>query len=157
MSTDEEAIRAVVRAWHKASEAGDAGAVLELMTDDALFLTPGRQPMTKRRVRSPIVANAGSRTANASDIAGDSGSRSQRRYRLHAVSPCNSRHTSRRQRGNGTPRAYAHHLQTGRRALAIGARRQPSLSGHEVRPNQSFKLTHYGCRLWTTSITGGEH
>lgn len=47
MSTDEEAIRAAVRAWHKASEAGDAGAVLDLMTDDALFLTPGRQPMTK--------------------------------------------------------------------------------------------------------------
>jgi uncharacterized protein (TIGR02246 family) len=45
--SDEEQIRALVATWMSATRAGDTEAVLDLMTDDALFLVPGRPPMTK--------------------------------------------------------------------------------------------------------------
>ena len=44
---DEQAIREVVDAWMAASEAGDTGTVLDLMTDDVLFVGPGREPFGK--------------------------------------------------------------------------------------------------------------
>jgi uncharacterized protein (TIGR02246 family) len=44
MSEDERAIRDLVAAWMAASRAGDTAAVLALMTDDVVFLTPGRSP-----------------------------------------------------------------------------------------------------------------
>jgi uncharacterized protein (TIGR02246 family) len=46
-STDEQAIRALVETWLAATKRGDTEAVLGLMTDDALFLVPGRPPMDK--------------------------------------------------------------------------------------------------------------
>jgi uncharacterized protein (TIGR02246 family) len=46
-SADERAIRALVDTWLAATKRGDTAAVLELMTDDALFLVPGRAPMEK--------------------------------------------------------------------------------------------------------------
>ncbi|HZU50403.1 MAG TPA: SgcJ/EcaC family oxidoreductase [Sphingomicrobium sp.] len=48
MSDDERAIRAVVDQWMAASKAGDTASVLNLMCDDALFLTMGREPFGKR-------------------------------------------------------------------------------------------------------------
>jgi uncharacterized protein (TIGR02246 family) len=47
MTDDERAIRAVVDTWLAASKAGDLPTVLSLMTDDALFLTPGQPPFGK--------------------------------------------------------------------------------------------------------------
>ena len=47
MSDDERAIRELVETWMSASKAGDTAAVLELMTDDVLFMTPGREPFGK--------------------------------------------------------------------------------------------------------------
>lgn len=44
---DEKAIRDVVARWFAASQAGDTKAVLELMTDDAIFMVPGREPFGK--------------------------------------------------------------------------------------------------------------
>jgi uncharacterized protein (TIGR02246 family) len=49
MSTDEAAIRALVEAWCEAAREGDVAAMLELMTEDALFLVPGAPPMRGRR------------------------------------------------------------------------------------------------------------
>jgi len=51
VTNDEQAIRELVEAWMKASKAGDTEAVLELMTDDVLFLTPGREPFGKHQFR----------------------------------------------------------------------------------------------------------
>jgi uncharacterized protein (TIGR02246 family) len=45
MNPDEQAIRAAVRTWMKASADGDLPHVLELMDDDVVFLGPGRPPM----------------------------------------------------------------------------------------------------------------
>lgn len=48
MERDEDAIRAVVATWHRATGAGDVDAVLALMTEDATFLGAGRPPMHTR-------------------------------------------------------------------------------------------------------------
>jgi uncharacterized protein (TIGR02246 family) len=44
---DEGAIRDVVARWFAASEAGDTTAVLELMSDDVVFMVPGKEPFGK--------------------------------------------------------------------------------------------------------------
>jgi len=43
--TDEEQIRALVDTWMRATKAGDIDTVLELMTDDVVFLMAGQPPM----------------------------------------------------------------------------------------------------------------
>ena len=48
MNADERRIRDVIAGWHRATAAGDVKAVLRLMTDDVVFLTPGRPPMQGR-------------------------------------------------------------------------------------------------------------
>jgi len=45
--SDEQEIRDLVENWMDATRSGDGARVLSLMTDDALFLLPGRAPMTK--------------------------------------------------------------------------------------------------------------
>jgi uncharacterized protein (TIGR02246 family) len=47
MSSDERAIRDLVETWMRASRAGDTATVLSLMTDDVVFMTPGREPFGK--------------------------------------------------------------------------------------------------------------
>ena len=47
MHDDEQAVRALIAEWMRASEAGDTQKVLSLMTDDVVFLVAGRQPMRK--------------------------------------------------------------------------------------------------------------
>ncbi len=47
MPTDEESIRQLVSTWMAATKAGDMETVLSLMTEDAVFLTPGQQVMRK--------------------------------------------------------------------------------------------------------------
>ncbi len=48
MSADESAIKDLQQAWFKATMEGDADSVAALMTDDVVFLTPGRVPFGKR-------------------------------------------------------------------------------------------------------------
>ncbi len=52
MSDDEDAIRELVYSWMKASKAGDTAAVLDLMTDDVVFMVPGREPFGKEEFRA---------------------------------------------------------------------------------------------------------
>jgi len=47
MTDDERAIRDLVATWISASRAGDVAAVIDLMTDDAVFMVPGREPFGK--------------------------------------------------------------------------------------------------------------
>jgi uncharacterized protein (TIGR02246 family) len=47
MNADERAIRELVTKWMVASEAGDLDTVLALMTDDVVFMVPGRAPFGK--------------------------------------------------------------------------------------------------------------
>jgi uncharacterized protein (TIGR02246 family) len=48
MTDDESAIRELVATWMRASEAGDVNTVLSLMTDDVVFMVPGREPFGKK-------------------------------------------------------------------------------------------------------------
>jgi uncharacterized protein (TIGR02246 family) len=50
LNADERRIRDVIAGWHRATAAGDVKAVPRLMTDDVVFLTPGRPPMQGRAV-----------------------------------------------------------------------------------------------------------
>lgn len=47
MSDDERAIRDLIATWMAASQAGDVATVLDLMTDDVIFMVPGREPFGK--------------------------------------------------------------------------------------------------------------
>jgi uncharacterized protein (TIGR02246 family) len=47
MTNDERAIRSVIETWMTATRTGDTATVLSLMTDDVVFMTPGREPFGK--------------------------------------------------------------------------------------------------------------
>jgi uncharacterized protein (TIGR02246 family) len=59
LSDDERAIRELVDRWMDASRRGDLGTVLDLMTDDVIFMTPGREPFGKEAFRTNSEAMAG--------------------------------------------------------------------------------------------------
>ena len=70
MTKDENAIRAVVARWLEATAQGDIQAVLDLMTEDALFLSPGQPPMDRAAFKAASEAQlAAAMSINAkSDI-----------------------------------------------------------------------------------------
>jgi uncharacterized protein (TIGR02246 family) len=45
--TDDQQIRALIDTWCEASAAGDLTTLLNLITPDVIFLTPGRAPMRR--------------------------------------------------------------------------------------------------------------
>lgn len=47
MTDDEREIRSLVQRWMGASAAGDTKAVLDMMTDNVVFMVPGREPFGK--------------------------------------------------------------------------------------------------------------
>ena len=47
MTDDERQIRELVETWMAATRAGDLSAVLALMTDDIVFMVPGKPPFGK--------------------------------------------------------------------------------------------------------------
>ena len=51
MTDDERAIRELVETWMVASKAGDTATVLDLMTDDVVFMTIGQEPFGKEHFR----------------------------------------------------------------------------------------------------------
>jgi uncharacterized protein (TIGR02246 family) len=59
MSDDERAIRELVDTWMTASRAGDLAAVLDLMTEDVLFMTPSAEPFGKNEFRAASEAMKG--------------------------------------------------------------------------------------------------
>jgi uncharacterized protein (TIGR02246 family) len=44
MTDDERAIRDLLATWFDATKKGDTQTVLDLITDDAVFMVPGREP-----------------------------------------------------------------------------------------------------------------
>ena len=58
MSSDETQNRELVASWMAAAKAGESDAVLGLMTDDAVFLVPGRPPMRKSEFAAQARAQA---------------------------------------------------------------------------------------------------
>ena len=56
MTDDERAIRKLVDTWMSASKAGDLAAILDLMADDVLFMTPSREPFGKDQFQQDFKA-----------------------------------------------------------------------------------------------------
>jgi uncharacterized protein (TIGR02246 family) len=61
VADDERQIRSLVSDWMEATKRGDTSAILNLMTDDALFLQPGRPPMDKAAFEKQSVAQSKAR------------------------------------------------------------------------------------------------
>ncbi|TKB03965.1 MAG: SgcJ/EcaC family oxidoreductase, partial [Mesorhizobium sp.] len=59
MTGDEKAIRKLVGTWMDASKRGDIATVLSLMTDDAIFMVPGREPFDKEIFAAAAQETAG--------------------------------------------------------------------------------------------------
>lgn len=59
MQDDEHEIRQLVATWMAASKAGDVEKVLSLMSDDVVFLVPGRPVMRKADFAAASQAQAG--------------------------------------------------------------------------------------------------
>jgi uncharacterized protein (TIGR02246 family) len=65
---DEAAIRKLVDTWLAASKAGDIATVLSLMTDDVVFMVPGREPFGKEAFAAASDAMKNVRLEGKSDI-----------------------------------------------------------------------------------------
>jgi uncharacterized protein (TIGR02246 family) len=59
MPSDEEQIRQLVATWLAATKTGDAETVLGLVTEDVVFLLPGRPPMRKAEFAAATRGQAG--------------------------------------------------------------------------------------------------
>ena len=68
MTDDERAIRAVVDRWFAATRAGDLAAVLELMTDDVVFMQPAHAPFGKEAFAAAFQGMANVMFDGTSDI-----------------------------------------------------------------------------------------
>ena len=68
MSPDEHAIRELVDTWMKASRAGDTEAVLSLMSDDVIFMVPGREPFGKQTFAANSRSMDGVKLEGSADI-----------------------------------------------------------------------------------------
>ena len=68
MSPDESAIRDLVDTWMKASRAGDTATVLSLMSDDVIFMVPGREPFGKEAFAATSQSMKGFRLEGSADI-----------------------------------------------------------------------------------------
>jgi uncharacterized protein (TIGR02246 family) len=68
MNSDEHAIRDLVQRWMAASRDGDTAAVLELMTDDVVFMVAGKAPFGKEAFARSGAEMKGTRFEGKSDI-----------------------------------------------------------------------------------------
>jgi uncharacterized protein (TIGR02246 family) len=68
MTPDEHAIRELLAMWSDATGKGDTATVLSLMTDDVVFMVPGREPFGKEAFQNTSDQMKGVRIDGASDI-----------------------------------------------------------------------------------------
>jgi uncharacterized protein (TIGR02246 family) len=68
MSPDERAIRELVDTWMTASRAGDTTTVLSLMSDDVIFMVPGREPFGKQTFAANSRSMDGTHLEGTADI-----------------------------------------------------------------------------------------
>lgn len=68
MTDDEKAIRRVVETWMAASQSGDVATVLDLMTDDVVFMVPGQEPFGKEAFAEASKSMGGLKLEGTSEI-----------------------------------------------------------------------------------------
>jgi uncharacterized protein (TIGR02246 family) len=57
LGDDESAIRRVAEDWLAAGRAGDIEALSDLLTEDVIFMVPGREPFGKEDIVRSLLAN----------------------------------------------------------------------------------------------------
>lgn len=68
MNRDEAAISALINTWMQATSAGDIDTVLELMTEDVVFMVPGREPFGKSVFANAARSMRGASFSGTSEI-----------------------------------------------------------------------------------------
>ena len=68
MTDDERAIRQLVETWMTATKNGDNATVLTLMTDDVIFMVPGKEPFGKEAFAADAERMADIHMEGRSDI-----------------------------------------------------------------------------------------
>lgn len=68
MTNDERAIRNLIATWMTATQAGDLDTVLSLMTDDVVFMVPGREAFGKEAFAAASREMQGVRIEGVSEI-----------------------------------------------------------------------------------------
>jgi uncharacterized protein (TIGR02246 family) len=68
LSEDEKEIRALIERWMSATKAGDLTTVLDMMTDDVVFLVPGKEPFGKSEFAATSAGMKDIEIAGVSDI-----------------------------------------------------------------------------------------
>jgi uncharacterized protein (TIGR02246 family) len=68
VSNDEQAIRDLVYKWLAASKKGDLDTVLSLMSDDVVFMVPGKEPFGRETFAANNREMKGMRINSTSDI-----------------------------------------------------------------------------------------
>jgi len=68
MTDDERAIRELVDTWMRASQAGDLAKVLSLMSDDVIFMVPGKKPFGKEEFAAAAQSQKNVRMDGSYDI-----------------------------------------------------------------------------------------
>jgi uncharacterized protein (TIGR02246 family) len=69
MTDDEREIRSLITTWMSASQTGDLDTVLSLMSDDVVFMVPGREPFGKAEFAAASKGMGGVRMEGSSEIA----------------------------------------------------------------------------------------
>jgi len=67
--SDETAIRQVIETWLAATRKGDITTILDLMTDDVIFMVPGQEPFGKEGFTATFEKIGNARMEATSDIA----------------------------------------------------------------------------------------
>lgn len=68
MTEDERAIRQVVETWMAASRASDTATVLSLMTEDVVFMVPGREPFGRAAFETAAAPPNGAKIDGTNEI-----------------------------------------------------------------------------------------
>jgi len=68
LTEDERAIGELVDMWMEASRRGDVKTLLGLMSDDIVFMTPGREPFGKEEFRAASEAMSGVEMDGSAEI-----------------------------------------------------------------------------------------
>lgn len=68
MSDDEQAIRQLIERWMEASRRGDLDTVLSLMTEDVVFMVPGREPFGKAEFAATSARMADAKVDGHSEV-----------------------------------------------------------------------------------------
>ena len=126
--SDEQAVRALHAAWIAAVNAGDLACLLGLMAGDAVFLSPGQEPVGREAFA--VGFSEGSRTIAAALHQRVAGRRRRRRRRLHGLPGLAWRQAARGRGRVGAGRPPHEHLsQAAGRPLAARPRRAHAVRG----------------------------